>query len=115
MEAFGTIVLLKVLENSSLCCDIKTGKFLVFLPFERELQINAKELIGTMPSSVDKSLLKFSFTTDPKDSIRIFNCNDIMIQDIDIYFFNNRKVFCSKPAKLDLRDPLEYCSLPLSK
>ena len=108
MEVFANVVIDRVLDGSSLCCDIKTGEIIIFLD-EPELLLNASMLIGFKPDSIDDKSLTFSFSLNQKDSFEIFNCSDVGRRDVDVYFFRNRKIFCSKPAIVNLIDTLDLC------
>lgn len=111
LEHFADVELIKILEGSTLCCDIKTGVAVFFMPQEGEIRLKASDLIGIIPDSTGTSELSFSFTISQKDSTKIFDCKSVGKSEIDIYFFKNNKVFCSKPAIIDFRDPSAFCDL----
>jgi hypothetical protein len=110
LERFADVELITILEGSNLCCDIKTTEAVFFMPEEGKLLLKADTLIWLIPDTVNSSELLFSFSIDPNDSIKSLDCNMVGITEVDIYFFRNSKIFCSKPAIIDFRDPSEFCS-----
>lgn len=111
LERFADVELTRILEGSTLCCDIKTGVAVFFMPSEGEILLKASDLIGIIPDSTNSSELSFSFTINQRDSSRMFNCKSVGKSEVDIYFFKDHKVFCSKPASIDFRDPSDFCSV----
>lgn len=109
LEKFADVEFTRILEGSTLCCDIKTGEAVFFMPFEGEEYLKASNLVGFIPDSVNIAELSFSFSLDLRDSIRKFDCSMVGKKEIDIYFFRDSKVFCSKPAIVDFRDPDDFC------
>ncbi len=111
LERFADVELTRILEGSTLCCDIKTGEAVFFMPQEGEIFLKASDLIGVIPDTAESHSLSFSFTIDQKDSSMMFDCKSIGKSEVDIYFFKDNKVFCSKPAIIDFRDPNDFCSV----
>ncbi len=109
------IVMTRILEGSPLCCEIKTLETIVYLPMELQITLNARVLIGRIPNGTDLKGLSFAYSVDPIDTIKAFDCKMVGKTELNIFFFKNSKVFCSKPAILHLRDPDSFCDIPQNK
>jgi hypothetical protein len=110
MNSIAEIIIEKILDGSTLCCDIKTAEVIVYMPQEKAIRINASQLIGEFPDSIKRNSLTFAYSTNKRDSIKKFDCLFVGKKNIDVYFFDNGKLFCSKPAILDFRDPDDFCN-----
>jgi len=109
VELLANVILSKVLVTSPLCCDVKTSKLLIYLPFDGEIVVPVSTFIGYIPDSMNMTKYSFAFSTNPMDTLRLLDCKMVGSQDLNIFFFENGKALCSKSASLDLRDPLDYC------
>ncbi len=111
-------------ENMSMCewmieiqglePDIKCQKYVLFIEEDMEVEVDADTVNFVLPCD-NGDPFEFSFSTDsPDDDILTFDCNDIGVTAIPIYFWQSEMVVDSCFPVWEVRDPNGHCSSPFA-
>jgi hypothetical protein len=93
-------------EPVAYCVD----QLIIEIPAEQEIEIVASDFdFASYDNCTQEELLVFAFSALPFDSIRTFDCNDIGINELDMYVFDAEGNFDRCTVSLEVQDNNQNC------
>lgn len=87
-------------------------ELVIDLPVEEEVSIAAEDFdFASFDNCTQDEELRFSFSVFPWDSVQVFDCSNVGLNEVSMYVFDAENNFDFCNVTLNIQDNFNYCSL----